>query len=230
MKSETELHKLVKEAQERGSVIFATEDYKGDRQKLYRMKQAFEDQFPVLAATWAFKLKRVKPNGLKILFWEEQKTEIIEEKKEVKQVVVKPKKQPKMLRWIEKELGWIADAERLYKEKVGSVPKDTAEFFDTRKVAAQYYMELLADDIEDFGLEKVIRASSADESFVPLVLAAYGFADYKSKPKTIDEQIVENAKLIAETEPGDLLDKLVEMQERLRKLRDEQDLKKDLLG
>jgi len=230
MMSDQDLMKLIKDVQQFGEVSFKSSDVSADRQKLYRMKKAYEAEFPLLAKTWDFKIKHIKPNIINLTMKNNEVLVVVETvKKEETLFTAKPKRKPKLPRWIEKELSDDADAERQYIEKIGAVPKSTIEFFHTRRVAAAYYMELYADDIEDDALEHVIR-HSREHDHVPLVLTAYGFAEHEKKPKTLDEQIIENARLIAESEPGPHLDKLVAMQERLRQRRDEELLKKDLLG
>jgi len=233
----SELQKIIDEARKNGSITFETDDYERDRSKLYRLLQA-EQKGPQLP------LFPLKPLGIKTNKERSRITVAIKEEK-IKIVAVKSntdekptavipvKKRKKEPRWIERWREDIVKAEENPQfHKDNPACRDAWEYFDSLKFVMDLYMEE-----EDDELESAIRDTY--ENFTKHLFTYFGkYVDKELKAieqATLTDKIILNVKRRGELSPESTnaeerreLKYLLDEHERLLKLKDEEDSRKDL--
>jgi len=236
--SDTELKKQLDKARKEGVAIFKTDDIEKTRQKLYRiLREEKKNQLPMFPPLPVTIKTTKQADEIMIISKKEQALvsvqpsapDVIEQIQKTKQI----KKAPL---WIKRWRDEIQQVEEQNPTFVQGNPdcKDGWEYFDTLKNIMDTYMDL---DNEDELLEKAIRG--AYEDFTANLIAAF-YPQY-IKPKPITEMTLDKEIEWLRARLGELVNdrsqeaqseikKITERQEVLRKRKDEELMKKAVLG
>jgi len=243
VKTEEQLLEAIEAARKYGTVTFTSSNPEGDRQKVYRMLRAIKaNTMPLFPNEYDFTVGTGKGGTVTIKRdTEEAMLFVPTPEKEVQQAIEKKKRRKKVPTWIEKELNDCSQLEQAVaaspeRDKYPDKVKLYAEFFDTRRIAADHYMDFYETGVEDEPLYNVIKYRSPfDPKFDRLVVTAFTPHHvppdvFPDGPLTTRQKLADNARRRGEIpvesrSPEDRaeLKRLLEEHERLLKLLDEED-------
>jgi len=231
VKSEAEILELLKIAKEHGEVTFLSKHVEGDRQKIYRVLRALEEEMPLLRGEYEFTVRGSAKHGAVTIEQKKEETTLIVPRppEVVKQVVEKPKRDQKKPAFIEDVEQKIKDRELWVQKHIHEATleqlRDEHEVAMIRRIAIEYYLET-----KDEVFIPVIKCETRDwpEQVQAAFNPYFGVVEERKEYKELTdrEKIIWLAERIGEVinstsaEEQRELEQLIREKERLQKLED----------